>query len=129
MVAALYASFLSLMLFYLSISVIRHRRKFQAALGVGNDSQLERLVRVHANFAEYVPFGLLMIFFVEQANFPIWTIHALGVVLVIGRISHAYGVSRSTENFKFRVFGMAATFTVLLTCSGLLFYSLFAAQT
>jgi uncharacterized protein len=123
MVTALYAAILALLFFYLSVTVIGQRRKSQASLGTGNDAQLERVVRVHANFAEYVPFALLMIFFVEGASYPAWTIHALGVLLLAGRASHAYGVSRSPENFRFRVTGMALTFTVLLTCAGFLLYS------
>jgi uncharacterized protein len=123
MVTTLYAAILAILFFYLSVNVIGQRRKSQASLGIGNDPNLERLVRVHGNFAEYVPFALLMLFFAEGANYPAWAIHAMGILLLAGRFSHAYGVSRSTENFAFRVTGMALTFTVLLTCASLLFYS------
>jgi uncharacterized protein len=125
MTVALYAALLAAMFFILSIRVIGQRRQSQTALGIGADANLERAVRVHANFSEYVPFALLLMFFVEEAGYPNWLMHVLGSVLITGRLSHAYGVSRSPENFRFRVTGMAMTFTILLTCACILLYSVF----
>ena len=44
-------------------------------------------------------------------------IHAYGVMLIAGRLSHAWGVSRVKEQFGYRVFGMAMTFTVIVSCA------------
>jgi len=41
-------------------------------------------------------------------------VHGLGLVLLLARLSHAYGVSQARENFRFRVFGMVGTFAVLV---------------
>ena len=41
-------------------------------------------------------------------------IHALGLALLAGRLSHAWGMSQAREVFGFRVGGMAATFSVIL---------------
>jgi len=79
-----------------------------------------RAMRVHANFAEYVPLALILIFLVETSVTSGLFVHALGAALLIARLSHAYGVSQQPENFRFRIFGMATTFTVLLTCAGYL---------
>ena len=38
-------------------------------------------------------------------------------LLVLGRMSHAYGVNQVRESFAFRVSGMAMTFTVILTAA------------
>jgi hypothetical protein len=73
-----------------------------------------RAMRVHANFAEYVPIALLLIFFVESSTARPSLVHSLGAALVVARLSHAFGVSREPENFRFRVFGMVLTFTVIL---------------
>ena len=43
-----------------------------------------------------------------------WFMHALGTGLLVGRLSHAYGVSQQRENFAFRITGMTLTFTVLI---------------
>jgi uncharacterized membrane protein YecN with MAPEG domain len=40
-------------------------------------------------------------------------LHGLGLLLLVGRLSHAYGVSQERENFRFRVSGMMATFATL----------------
>ena len=74
-------------------------------------------MRVHANFAEYVPLSLLMIYFVEQSGVYAWFTHALCLGLLLGRLSHAYGVSQVKENFRFRVAGTSSTFAVLMACA------------
>jgi uncharacterized protein len=123
MITPIYAAILAIIFVLLSLRVIGQRRKSQTGLGTGNDEKLERLIRVHANFAEYVPFSILLIFFVEQAEYPGWLIHMLGAFLILGRLTHAYGVSQSPENIKFRVAGMVMTFVVLLTCATRLLYA------
>ncbi len=42
------------------------------------------------------------------------------------RLSHAYGVSKTLENYRYRVFGMAMTFTALVGAAIclLIFYAL-----
>lgn len=78
-------------------------------------------MRAHANFAEYVPLCLVLLGIAEiQSTLPI-VVHILGSVLVLGRLLHSYGVSQTKENFRFRVVGMALTFTCLLgTCAVLI---------
>ena len=77
------------------------------------DVGLERKMRVHANFAEYVPFALLLATFVEMQGRPALLIHLLCLALVVGRVVHAYGVSQEHENYRLLTIGMATTFTVL----------------
>jgi len=43
--------------------------------------------------------------------------HTLGLGLLVGRVSHAFGVSREPENYRFRVVGMALTPGVLIAAS------------
>jgi hypothetical protein len=64
-------------------------------------------MRVHANFAEYVPFALLLATFIEMQGTRAWLIHLLCLALVAGRVIHAYGVSQEHENFRLRMAGMA----------------------
>lgn len=109
-----YASLLAFLFVYLSIQTIRARRSLRIGLGHAENPAMLRAMRVHANFAEYVPFALLLIFLVESTGAHLLLVHTLGSTLVVARLSHAFGVSRDPENFRFRVFGMALTFTVLL---------------
>jgi hypothetical protein len=109
-----YASLLALLFVALSMQVIRLRRSRQIAIGDAGDAALLRAMRVHSNFAEYVPLCLFMIYLVETQMGWALLVHALGLVLLLARLSHAYGVSQARENFRFRVFGMVGTFAVLV---------------
>ncbi|CAA9532110.1 MAG: hypothetical protein AVDCRST_MAG91-3057 [uncultured Sphingomonadaceae bacterium] len=113
-VTSFYAALLALLFVLLSMRVIRVRHRTKVAFGTADDPELERRTRVHANFAEYVPFALLLIALVELGGAADWAVHALGLTLLAGRAAHAYGVSRARENFRFRIAGMAMSFTVLL---------------
>jgi hypothetical protein len=114
-VTPVYATLLGLLFIALSVRTIRLRRKHQVAVGDGNNSELRRAMRVHANFAEYVPLALLLILFVELDGTPKWWVHALAIALVCGRLAHAWGVSQTKENFRYRVSGMVLTFGVIAT--------------
>jgi uncharacterized protein len=119
LVTPIYASLLTFLFVVLSIRVIGFRRVARVALGDGGEVSLMRHIRVHANFAEYVPLALLLLALAELQRSPQWTIHSLGLLLVTGRIVHAYGVGRDPEARYCRVLGMAMTFAVLLSTSGL----------
>lgn len=112
-----YAAVLGLGFVGLSFLTLGLRRKNKIALGDGGNPQLLRAIRVHSNFAEYVPMALILIYLTESIGSPIYLIHFLGVSLLIGRLSHAWGVSHENENFKFRVFGMIATFNAIIVSS------------
>jgi len=114
MTTALYAALLALIYIYLSVAVVRQRRRFQVALGDGGHGPLQRAIRVHANFAEYVPLALLVLFLAEYSRMQPALVHVLGIMLLCARISHAFGVSKEPEPLKFRVLGMVLTFSVLL---------------
>ena len=112
-----YAALLALLFVLLSIRTIRTRHRQKVALGHGDDPAMLRAMRVHANFAEYVPLALLLIYFVEASSQTPWLIHLLGASLLCGRLCHAFGMSRTPESFRYRVVGMGLTFGVILVCA------------
>lgn len=121
-IVPLYAAVLGLLYVFLSVRTLRLRRRLKIALGDGGNSDMLRAIRVHSNFAEYVPLTLVLLFFLENRGAPVWFLQSLCAAFLVGRMSHAYGVSRSPEKFVYRVGGMATTFTVItLCCLGLLF--------
>lgn len=122
-ITALYAALLALLFMALSIRVIGFRRAVRIGLGDGGDTALLRRVRVHANFAEYVPFCLVLIGLAESLRAPALFLHGLGALLVVARLSHAYGVSRQPETFLFRVAGTGGTLTVLGSAAALCLYA------
>ncbi|MBS1217385.1 MAG: glutathione metabolism protein [Proteobacteria bacterium] len=113
-ITPLYAAILGLVFIALSLRTIRLRRRYHVAIGDGRKELLQRAMRVNANFAEYVPLSLLLIYFVELHDGPRLHVNALGIALICGRLLHAWGVSRMPENFRYRTVGMALTFGVML---------------
>jgi len=113
-IVAFYAAILAVLYVVLTIRVIKHRYRARASLGDGGDETLQRAIRVHGNFAEFVPFALLLIALAELNGSPPWSIHVLGTVLVLARLSHAYGITQGMEKLRFRQAGVIGTFIVLL---------------
>jgi len=116
-ITALYASIIGLLLIYLSARVISQRLKKQIGIGDKGDPDMARAIRVQANLIEYAPIALILMFFCETNGLDGRFIHAAGMVLVIGRISHASGLGKSVGRSSARVLGTAATFLVIATLS------------
>jgi uncharacterized protein len=112
-----YSGIFGLFFVALSVRTLLLRRKFGIAIGSNNQPLLERASRVHSNFAEYVPMSLLLIYFLEQKMPSNMWIHFVCIALLVGRISHAYGVSQVQEKLIYRVIGMALTFMVIISTS------------
>lgn len=112
-ITALYASLLALLFVFLSFRVIGWRRLVKVEIGHGDDNQLLRRMRVHANFAEYVPFTLLLMAMAESMTAPRPLIHLVGLLLIAGRLMHAYGLSQTPHILRYRVWGMMLTFFAL----------------
>ncbi len=114
---ALYAPLLALFYVALSVRTLLLRRKHQIGVGNGGNIHLSRAARAHANFAEYVPIALILIYLLEQSIGSNLRIHLLCIALLLGRMIHAFGISREPENIRLRVIGMALTFTVIISAS------------
>jgi len=111
-VTPLYAGLLALWFLVLSWRVIQRRGK-GIYLGDGGDQALLRVIRGHANFAEYVPLALLMMGFLEVGRFSIYVLHALGIVLLVARLLHGYALSFTEHSSFGRFWGATLTFIVL----------------
>ena len=111
-VTPLYAGLLALWFLVLSWRVIQRRGK-ATWLGDGGDQALLRVIRGHANFAEYVPLALLMMGFLEVSRFSIYALHALGILLLIARLLHGYALSFREHSSFGRFWGSTLTFIVL----------------
>ncbi len=122
LITPIYAGLLAILYFVLSYRIIQMRGPGQPSLGDGGNPVLLRRIRAHGNFAEYVPFILLMIAMLEFGQWPAWLMHTLGATLLIARLLHGYALS-FTDGFKFgRFWGTALTFLLLLVCGGLCIY-------
>ena len=77
MITALYASILGLFFIFLAFKTIKLRRKHLVGIGDGDHDELARAARVHANFAEYIPLALMLVFFVEHQSGASLLVHGL----------------------------------------------------
>jgi uncharacterized protein len=80
---------------------------------------MRQRIRAHANFVEYVPLALLLLFLVEkEAIGPRWLTIALGTTLVIARYWHAQGLLSREGVSAGRFMGTNLTGLVLLGGAG-----------
>lgn len=112
-ITPIYAALLAFVFIFLSIRTIKLRGKFKIAIGHNENTELLRAIRAHANFSEYVPMTLLLIYLLEVSVSTSLLIHVLCFGLLVGRVIHAYSVSQINENIQLRVLGMTITFASL----------------
>lgn len=126
----LYAGLLTLIYIWLTINVIRTRRRVKIALGTAHPA-LERAVRAHANFAEYTPLFLILLYLEETTLHWMWASYLLGGLFVAGRLAHAYSIlaaepramldgKRLGYALRFRFYAMTHTFIPIVLLAILL---------
>ena len=113
-VVPFYAGILALIYIILGMRTSRLRTRANTMIGYGSDTALERAIRAHGNFGEYVPFTLLLLGFAEMQHYSRYLLHALCLVLLVGRLVHAYGISRTDEVLGYRIFGISLTILVTI---------------
>lgn len=121
MITAISAALLALLFLFLSFRIIKLRLEAQVSLGHGGHAKLKRAIRAHANFAEYTPFCIILLFLLEMIVGHSLLVIAMAVCLTLGRMLHAYGISQPKENLRFRQSGMVLTFLAMLVTSIALF--------
>ena len=110
-----YTALLALILMALSLRVVGMRRRFKVGVGAGDHPELELAIRAQANFCEYVPVGILLLFLLDASGAvnPI-ILHLLGLALVIGRVLHGFvGLNRSAGTSTGRLVGTLLTWLMI----------------
>lgn len=119
-VTPLYAGLLAIWLLILSFRVVGRRRGNKINLGDGDDPKMQRLIRGHANFTEYVPLILLLMLLLEMGGTtPFWLLHVIGITLVVARVLHGIALSFSDHFFLGRFIGALLTFALLFVTGAL----------
>jgi hypothetical protein len=113
-ITAVYASVLAIIFIVLSYRVAQRRMKLKVGLGTGENRELERAIRIHGNFAEYVPLALLLLALYESGGAPGWAVHTAGAALLVARALHAVGLTQSSGRTTGRFTGIIATWLVIL---------------
>jgi uncharacterized membrane protein YecN with MAPEG domain len=113
-VTSLYAGLLALLYLGISAWVIRVRVQQNVLSGDKGNPVMANAMRVHANFAEYVPLALILILLAEMQGAPGLALHALGAALLLGRVMHAAGMASQPHKPPLRGGVALLTFLVLL---------------
>jgi uncharacterized membrane protein YecN with MAPEG domain len=113
-ITLLFASLHALLLLALIAPISRHRHRHKIGLGSGGDPVLERKIRAHANFIEFVPIALVLLALLELAGLQPGWLWMFGVVLLLARVMHALGLSRHAGYSFGRFWGTVLTMLVLL---------------
>ena len=109
----LYAGLLALLLIYLGLRVVQARIRHKVSVGDGGERALTKAMRVQANCAEYAPFGVLLLVLAGLQGMPVWLVHVFGLMLLAGRVLHAYGFGSTPQIVRLRRWGMYLTLTMI----------------
>lgn len=110
-----YTALNALLMLILSILVVRARVTTQTLIGDGDKPEMAGPLRAHANNTEYVPMALILMWaLATPLGASIWLIHAVGAPLTLGRLLHAFGLSRSTGTSMPRFLGMVLTWIAFI---------------
>ena len=108
-IVPVYAAVLAILFLALTVAVIRGRYRLRVSLGDGGDNRLNRVIRGHGNFAEYVPLSLLLLAFAEIGGTEAVVLHLGGLALLAGRSLHGYAMALTGQNMLARRYGMILT--------------------
>ncbi len=117
---SLYAAVLAVIFVVLSVRVVKTRGGKKIAFGDGGITEVQLAVRTQQNFAEYVPFALLLLIAVEAHGWESWVIHSLGGTLIAVRLIHVYGLWSKKSLTAGRVIGAGGTWLVMIASAVLI---------
>jgi hypothetical protein len=124
MITSVFAALLGIFYFFLTIFVIKTRRRLKISLGDGNNPEMLQAISAHSNFQSYTPFLLILLYLVESISvLPNYLVIALGLIIFMGRLFHFQGIV--TNNLKMRVPGMIMTLFPLMVISLVIIFSKF----
>ncbi|MEM9705741.1 MAG: MAPEG family protein [Pseudomonadota bacterium] len=120
MVTGLYAGLAALFLVFLSVRVIRVRQSQKISVGTAGNPDMERAMRVQANFVEYTPLLIVMLGIAEMNGLHPHGVNTIGALIIIARIAHFIGFATEAGPMAGRVAGTILTFLLLIASAGVL---------
>ncbi|MBS0432677.1 MAG: MAPEG family protein [Proteobacteria bacterium] len=121
-ITGLYAALSALLVVVLAARVMWLRNTGKVGIGTGGNERLARAIRAHANAVEYLPIALLLLLILDLDGSQPWLLHLFGIVLIVGRVLHAIGLSSYAGVSFGRAAGIALTLLVILAMALLLLW-------
>ena len=113
-ITAPYAALLTLIFIVLTQLVIRVRVVAKVGLGDGGNVAVLQAVRRQGNFVENVPLTLLLMALAEAGGSGAMILNLCGIVLVLARLIHPFGIIADKPAHPARLVGAVATLLVQL---------------
>ena len=123
-VTSIYASILAIAAIVLAIIVSTKRGKYGVSIMDGGHPELALWIRKHGNFTEAVPLALFMMALAEARGMPSMWLHVIGVLLLVSRLAHVFGLSTENPTEPFRIAGTVGTHLTILGAVAYLAWSL-----
>jgi uncharacterized membrane protein YecN with MAPEG domain len=120
--AALWTALNILLLIYLSARVGQVRMRNKINLGDAGNPDMLKAIRTQANYIEYAPAALLGLFLLASLGASVVTVHLLGAVFLVARVSHLLGLGMGVWPSGRAVGAVLTMLSLLATASVLLFY-------
>lgn len=124
-VTPIYALALVPIFLVLWIKVSSTRAASGVSFGDGGNPALLHRMRQHGNFIEWVPFVLILMILAEGMGTSAIYLHISGVLLVIGRIAHPFGLKPDNAGHPLRYVGNGSNLLAVLVASAGIAASLF----
>ncbi len=124
-VSLMYGALLGVVGFILQCLVGPLRGRHNVSLEHGGHKDLNEAIRRHANWAENVPYLVLMMALCEISGTPKAWLHALGLLLLASRIIHPIGIDANRMAHPLRIVGMAGTVFATVGVIGTALYQVF----
>lgn len=125
-ITALYAALIGLWAVALSNYVSINRGKYKVLHGDGGIPEMAAIIRRHGNLTEYVPLALIVMALAEVQGLPAFWVHALGLLLVVSRLVHPFGISVSNPGSPLRIAGAVGTHIVTTAASAFILWTAFS---
>lgn len=113
-ITGLYAALLGLLIIVLLLRIVAKRWKHRVGVGDGGEKTLLLAIRAHGNAIETIPIALILLAALELNKGSALTLHIFGAALLLGRIAHAFGISRTAKVNPGRFIGTVLTVTVII---------------
>jgi uncharacterized membrane protein YecN with MAPEG domain len=123
---AFYAAINALIMLVLGMLVVRARVRTRTEIGDGGNPAMVGPLRAHANNAEYVPMGIILLLVMYALAANVVVIHIVGGTLTLGRLLHGFALTRNVGTSTARLLGMLLTWISFIIAIAVTLWLVFA---
>jgi uncharacterized membrane protein YecN with MAPEG domain len=117
-ITSLYAAIFTVFVIVLASIVSANRARAKVSILHGDDMVLALWMRRHGNLIENIPLALILMGLCEANGLGAMWLNALGIVLIVGRLMHAVGLTVDNPAAPLRIAGGALTQLPMLAAAG-----------